>query len=475
MINSCIYGNTEDSGSDNEFEHTNQPPVAPKGKAKAPDPDPPPNVPPVVPPPQPAIKLLKTKNYLNVSKIAEKDHLNDDNWHEWKERMQRVLTNCEITGYVDGTLKRPFLFNDPAGASNWDMNDCWVQQVIIQNVTSSQMNHVRSKATTESMYSALVEIHDNKAHQTVNHIQTLLYETKAGEKDDILKHLDTLKLYRDHLNKFPNTEFHIYDTWFKSIISASLPLSWQSYVEPYNGNANDPRDPDPKRRMSSEVFIGLLHEEYKIRDNRVNNGNRNNPNSSTNLVTNQTNASPNTSLKARIEDTKGKQNPYCDHCKRAGHWTSRCHKNPTNKCYNCGKIGHCTKDCQGKKRDKNKDKCKDKGKEKAADQTNLVDEEVTFVLDEEVYNFDTFDVYNANANDERLIYYDWLADNATTSHVSSQRDIFTSYTPLNNTIVTGVGGKEASIAGKGTVELNSTFNGQNHLLRLENVLHVPGQ
>ena len=77
--------NTEDSGSDDEFEHPNQPPEASKGKAKAPDPHAPPDVPPVEPPPQPAIKLLKTKNYSNVSKIAKKDHLANDNWHEWKE------------------------------------------------------------------------------------------------------------------------------------------------------------------------------------------------------------------------------------------------------------------------------------------------------------------------------------------------------------------------------------------------------
>jgi hypothetical protein len=235
--------NIADPGSDDEYEHPNQPPKAPKGKARAPDPltptaspippgMPTPNIFPDVPPPQLTIKLLKTKDYSNVSKIAEWDHLTDDNWHEWKERMQRILTNCEITGYADGTLKRPFLFDDPAGASNWDMNDAWVQQVIIQNVTSSQMNHVRSKVTAESMYAALVVTHDNKAHQTVNHIQTLLYEMKATETDDILKHLDTLKSYRDRLNKFPNTEFHVYDTRFKSIISALLPLSWQSYVKP---------------------------------------------------------------------------------------------------------------------------------------------------------------------------------------------------------------------------------------------------
>jgi hypothetical protein len=97
-----------------------------------------------------------------------------------------------------------------------------------------------------------------------------------------------------------------------------------------------------------------------------------------------------------------------------------------NRCYNYGKIGHHAKDCQGKKRDKDTDKRKDKGKGKVTDQMNLVNEEVTFILDEEAYNFNTFDVYSANANDECLIYYDWLADNATMSHVSSQRDVFTS-------------------------------------------------
>jgi hypothetical protein len=65
----------------------------------------------------------------------------------------------------------------------------------------------------------------------------------------------------------------------------------------------------------TDAFIRLLREEYRIRGNHINNRNQNNLNGSTNLVMNQTNTGPNTSLKAHIEDTKGKQSPYCDHCK----------------------------------------------------------------------------------------------------------------------------------------------------------------
>ena len=49
------------------------------------------------------------------------------------------------------------------------------------------MNHVRSKMLAEAMYSALSMMHESKAHQTVNHIQCLLYETKVIAGADILK------------------------------------------------------------------------------------------------------------------------------------------------------------------------------------------------------------------------------------------------------------------------------------------------
>jgi hypothetical protein len=41
--------------------------------------------------------------------------------------------------------------------------------------------------------------------------------------------------------------------------------------------------------------------------------------------------------------------------------------------------------------------------------------------------------------------------------------------------VTGVGGKKATAIGCGTVVLISNCNGVNWKLKLENVLHVPGQ
>src|SRR5579859_1096369 len=314
---------------------------------------------------KPTVSLIRTKDYSNVNKIAEQDHLTDENWHEWKERMRRVFINCRIIGYVNGETLRPNVLDDPKGASNWDMNDCWAQQVIIHNVTSSQMNHVGSKETAEAMYSALKDTHENTAHQTVNQIENQLYETKLVEGEDMLKHLDNLKSLRDRINKFPNTEFHVYDTRFKSIISNSLPSSWLTFVEPYNGNANNPNDPDPKKSLSADAFIGLLREEFKIRVKRAGNGTTNGMTGSTNMVQHANNSK---SLSARIGNHKAKSShPYCDDCWKPGHWTSKCRNNPRNKCYNCGKYGHHARNCRAPR--------KKMGKEKRGDKKEKVNQE----------------------------------------------------------------------------------------------------
>jgi hypothetical protein len=140
-----------------------------------------------------------------------------------------------------------------------------------------------------------------------------------------------------------------------------------------------------------------------------------------------------------------------------------------------------------KYRDKEKWKGKAKHKE-TAEETNLADEEVAFItvenpkegeielsVGDEGYNFDTYQACNHEANDECLIYCNWLANNATSSHIASERESFESYTKIWKSTVTGVGGKKATAIGRGTVGLILNCNGINWKLKLENVLHVPGQ
>ena len=80
----------------------------------------------------PSIDLIHTKEYSNVNRITDHDHLMDKNWHKWKERMKQVFFNCDITGYVTGDIKCPDEVIDSIGTCNWYKNDTWVQQIITQ-------------------------------------------------------------------------------------------------------------------------------------------------------------------------------------------------------------------------------------------------------------------------------------------------------------------------------------------------------
>src|SRR3984957_567827 len=203
----------------------------------------------------PTVALIRTKEYTAV------------NWYDWKERMNRVFTSCDITGYIDGTIQCVAPEQDGIGARNWVKNDTWAQQVIMDNVSTTQMNHIRSKRTAHTMYQGLASTHEDMVFYTVNNMENLLQTAKVTDWDDLLKHLDNLKGLRDRMNEFPNPDFHLPDVRFKTIISNSLPRSWRSFVKPYMGNAKNANDPDPKCRIQSNTFIGILHKEYKIQKN----------------------------------------------------------------------------------------------------------------------------------------------------------------------------------------------------------------
>src|ERR1700692_1970363 len=56
--------------------------------------------------------------------------------------VNRLPGGRDFTGCVDGTFLRVAPEQDGIGARNWVKNDSWAQQVIMDNVSTTQMNHI---------------------------------------------------------------------------------------------------------------------------------------------------------------------------------------------------------------------------------------------------------------------------------------------------------------------------------------------
>jgi transposase InsO family protein len=436
-------------------------------------------------PSEPSIRKVKAREGSSITKLPEL--LNESNWMTWRERMKRVLRLCSIEPYVAGKVKVPI---DAKGAENWEFNDIYAQTIIVNNISSTEIVHVSQCDSAKAIWDSLEAVHESKGHQTIVSVIRNLFQTKAEEDSDINEHLNKLKQYWERINQMNEEDFRISDVLFKIIISSSLPLSWDTFTESYVGGRKGMTEIDPKKLMGSQQFIGILKEEYQQKQLRAGKSEVNQAYTPKRSLQNRLTSKPGTSSDAS-----------CKHCGRNNHMTIDCKHLGKSKCAICGKFGHTDDKCWNKGKNKRKNEKEDDGrnrKKRKKEETNEAEEdsdeeEITLNIEEvtedtpeegetstglfdpgdEHYNFNSDNTYNMNQINEPLIYYDWFGDSATTSHVSNRRDIFSTYQPLHNTSVVGVGRLKAKAEGKGTIELESRYKNKMFILKLENVLHIP--
>jgi hypothetical protein len=99
---------------------------------------------------------------------------------------------------------------------------------------------------------------------------------------------------------------------------------------------------------------------------------------------------------------------------------------------------------------------------------------ITGELYDEEDDVDLKDDVVGYGNNDSIANYDWIADSATTSHICNTRSAFTEYTPAQKKVsVCGVGGNITLAEGRGTVKLQTHYQGKTHNMKLKDVLYVP--
>ena len=285
----------------------------------------------------------------------------------------------------------------------------------------------------------------------------MLFKCNMEDGDDILEHLSNLRVILEQIHALSAQEFKISDLFFKVIISSSLPPSWDNFTQAYIAKTRCHATHDPFRNMSSTEFIGVIKSEAKRRLRRLTLAQNTHSafGSSTRRRKGKGRASSPLLLKQitqevtqkvqgiKLGDTENHVDDdklFCKCCTKPGHKTDDCYLWNRKKCIHCDKFNHTSEDCYFK--DKLKLEKKGKAKENSCkhsrtEEANAADSDHSYAAIEEVeevssggitfntlehsqyFNFDNQDVTNYSTNDEHTLYYYWLADSTTTSHITN--------------------------------------------------------
>ena len=80
------------------------------------------------------------------------------------------------------------------------------------------------------------------------------------------------------------------------------------------------------------------------------------------------------------------------------------------------------------------------------------------ILEEDPF-IDDIDMFLASSDQSNITVpvYDWLADSASTHHISNHHELFHTFEPTPGATVHGVGGKTSQIMECGEISLNAQY------------------
>ena len=85
---------------------------------------------------EPKIEKVSACEGSSITKLSEP--LTETNWLSWRERMKRVLQLCGVEAYAEGTIDHP-IGPMTENTVNWEFNDNYVQVMIINNISSTEI------------------------------------------------------------------------------------------------------------------------------------------------------------------------------------------------------------------------------------------------------------------------------------------------------------------------------------------------
>ena len=331
--------------------------------------------------------------------------------HNWMPWKRRMQAILRDQGLEDYLTKEMGTGLSDEAKKKWVEGDAKARTWIELAISDAEMVHVIGASTAKAMWDQLCTVKEPKGRLGILATRRALYRATAEEGFNMGEHIAKLRCLQEELHIMGST---VSDEDFVMILITSLPDSWDTYTTSLLGSTST-----NSKSITSQELVGILIDEARRRGEK--------------------------------DGTQG----VAMQAKGSGKGSSG-----EKECYNCHKKGHLKKDCwakgggregQGPKGRKRKEKAN-----QAVEGTDL--NELSFA---------------SIANATEFSKYDWILDSGSTSHICPLRDAFVNYTALTNHSIEGVGGKPVTVAGRGTVFVQFSVNGNTLKHQLRETLHVP--
>ncbi|KAG2337022.1 hypothetical protein BDR05DRAFT_895883 [Suillus weaverae] len=107
------------------------------------------------------------------SSLYRIEHLGKNNWIPWKTKVQAILGDKGLEGYIDGTKVIPARGQSPVQAdrltaiAKWEDKDRKARTMIVLLVSDTQMVHLTGANTAKEMWDQLKLIKESRGQQGI--------------------------------------------------------------------------------------------------------------------------------------------------------------------------------------------------------------------------------------------------------------------------------------------------------------------